>query len=152
MNRLGSVIRSTVAAAIALAAVPAFAGAAATEYGPADTGWTGRTSSEGLCVPLLLCPAVNNQVESATGAPGTDPGYISTGGAWKVLGTKTHAPCAVNVFAERQSIARKSRQLSPAAPNSKTPGWAGALTFLDNWLDVTRRALSSAPRRSNVVA
>ncbi|HEY8001996.1 MAG TPA: hypothetical protein VID76_08675 [Solirubrobacterales bacterium] len=78
MSRRQSTAIGTIAATIALAAVPAFAGAAARDYGPGDTDWTGSRSSEGLCVPLLLCPTINNSIESGTGAPGTGPGFIRT--------------------------------------------------------------------------
>lgn len=67
-----------IAATIGFGAFAGSAGAAVTEYGPADTEWTGSSSSEGLCVPLLLCPTVSNRIESGTGAAGTGPGFIST--------------------------------------------------------------------------
>jgi hypothetical protein len=42
--------------------------------GPA--GWSGSTSSEGLCVPVLLCPAIGNSVPSSGGPGGS--GYLRT--------------------------------------------------------------------------
>lgn len=41
-----------------------------------SAGYTGSTSAEGLCVPLLLCPAVSNDYESSGGVGGS--GYIRT--------------------------------------------------------------------------
>ncbi len=66
------------ASTIALAAVPAVAGAATQDYGPGDTDWTGSRSSEGLCVPVLLCPVVTNSIEATGGAPGSGPAFIRT--------------------------------------------------------------------------
>ena len=40
-------------------------------------GWTGSVSSEGLCVPVLLCPAIDNSVPSSGGA-GAGGGYLET--------------------------------------------------------------------------
>jgi hypothetical protein len=42
--------------------------------GPA--GWSGSASSEGLCVPVLLCPAIANSVPSSGGPGGS--GYLRT--------------------------------------------------------------------------
>jgi hypothetical protein len=42
--------------------------------GPA--GWSAATSSEGLCVPVLLCPAITNSIRSH-GGPGNS-GYLHT--------------------------------------------------------------------------
>lgn len=91
MSKVWSVARGALAASIVLAAVPAFAGAASQDYGPADTAWSGSSDSEGLCVPVLLCPVIDNQIEGEQGAPGTAPGYISTdiGGLLGVGATST---------------------------------------------------------------
>ena len=43
--------------------------------GPA--GWTARTSSEGLCVPVVLCPVIQNSVQSSGGSGGAG-GYLRT--------------------------------------------------------------------------
>lgn len=40
-------------------------------------GWIGSSSSEGLCVPVLLCPAISNTVPAAGGAGGSG-GYLET--------------------------------------------------------------------------
>ncbi len=74
-----------VACAIAMFAVTASASAARSVYpqdqgaislrnGPA--GWAGTTSSEGLCVPVLLCPSITNSIPSS-GGPGNS-GYLRT--------------------------------------------------------------------------
>ncbi|HET6831662.1 MAG TPA: hypothetical protein VFH44_09975 [Solirubrobacterales bacterium] len=39
-------------------------------------GWTSDTSSEGLCVPVLLCPAIDNSIEGSGGPGGS--GHLRT--------------------------------------------------------------------------
>jgi len=70
--------KAVLSAAVAVAALPAAASAANHTYAPGDGGWSGSRASEGLCVPILLCPVVTNSAESGVGAPGTEAGYIST--------------------------------------------------------------------------
>jgi hypothetical protein len=53
---------------------PADRDAISLRNGPA--GWSGDTSSEGLCVPVLLCPAITNSIRGH-GGPG-NAGYLHT--------------------------------------------------------------------------
>ena len=53
---------------------PSQAGARDLNSGAA--GWVGSSSSEGLCVPLVLCPAITNSVPSSGGKNGS--GYLDT--------------------------------------------------------------------------
>ena len=75
---MNTVSRAVLSAAIAIAALPAAASAASHDYAPGESAWSGSQSSEGLCVPALLCPVITNASESGVGAPGTEAGYIST--------------------------------------------------------------------------
>ena len=64
----------TASASAARSVYPQDQGAISLRGGPA--GWTGTTSSEGLCVPVLLCPSVTNTTPSS-GGPGNS-GYLRT--------------------------------------------------------------------------
>jgi hypothetical protein len=64
----------TASASAARSVYPQDQGAISLRNGPA--GWTGATSSEGLCVPVLLCPAITNSTPS-TGGPGGS-GHLRT--------------------------------------------------------------------------
>jgi hypothetical protein len=64
----------TASASAARSVYPQDQGAISLRNGPA--GWTGATSSEGLCVPVLLCPAITNSTPSS-GGPGNS-GYLRT--------------------------------------------------------------------------
>ena len=64
----------TASANAARSVYPQDQGAISLRNGPA--GWTGATSSEGLCVPVLLCPAITNSTPSS-GGPGNS-GYLRT--------------------------------------------------------------------------
>lgn len=77
-----------VAGASILGSSPAFAGAdtstdyhpnaGAREFASSAAGWTGSSSSGGLCVPVLLCPAVTNSYQGSGGASGGGDGYLRT--------------------------------------------------------------------------
>jgi hypothetical protein len=174
VTKLGS---GVVAALIAVAVVPAAANAAANTYGPADTAWTGSTSSEGLCVQVLLCPAIDNDVEFGTGAPGTGPGYISTdlgsltGVGATSIGTWRSEPFAYNGVGGKGatsvglSLARRAdvRELLAVTGNSATysvdivgvsPG-AGSVEVISNatlagadaWVTVPTAAIAPGALR-----
>ena len=64
----------TASASAARSVYPQDQGAISLRNGPA--GWTGATSSEGLCVPVLLCPSITNSTPSS-GGPGNS-GYLRT--------------------------------------------------------------------------
>ena len=70
----GDVAPSTASASAARSVYPQDRDAISLRNGPA--GWTGTTSSEGLCVPVLLCPAITNSIPSS-GGPGNS-GYLRT--------------------------------------------------------------------------
>jgi hypothetical protein len=70
---------------LAMLATTASAEAARTTYPPdrdaialtsGAAGWTSDTSSEGLCVPVLLCPAIDNSVAASGGPRGS--GHLRT--------------------------------------------------------------------------
>jgi hypothetical protein len=70
---------------LAMLATAATAEAARTTYPPdrdaisltgGSAGWTSGTSSEGLCVPVLLCPAIDNSIEGSGGPGGA--GHLRT--------------------------------------------------------------------------
>jgi hypothetical protein len=72
-------------AGLAMWALPAAAGAATTVYHPdaesrnftTSTGnWTSDTESDGLCLPVLLCPIVTNEHVATGGTQGD--GYLET--------------------------------------------------------------------------
>ena len=87
--------------AIILLAMPAAAGAAGSKYPSANAargfdggaaGWDSSSSTEGTCLPPLLCASVENSFQGSDGADGG--GYIRyayTGviGAMSVAGTTT---------------------------------------------------------------
>lgn len=50
--------------------------AGARDLNSGAAGWVGSSSSEGLCVPLLLCPEITNSVPSSGGQD--DSGYLDT--------------------------------------------------------------------------
>jgi hypothetical protein len=50
--------------------------AGARDLNSGAAGWVGSSSSEGLCVPLVLCPAITNSVPSSGGQD--DSGYLDT--------------------------------------------------------------------------
>jgi hypothetical protein len=50
--------------------------AGARDLNAGAAGWVGTSSSEGLCVPLVLCPAITNSVPSSGGQG--DSGYLDT--------------------------------------------------------------------------
>lgn len=64
----------TASANAARSVYPSDRDAVSLRNGPA--GWSGATSSEGLCVPVLLCPAITNSIPS-NGGPGNS-GYLHT--------------------------------------------------------------------------
>lgn len=83
---------------LAMLATTATASAARSTYPPdrdaislrdGAAGWTSDTSSEGLCVPVLLCPAIDNSIEGSGGPGGsghlrTDLGSLTGVGATSI--------------------------------------------------------------------
>ena len=47
-------------------------------FGSSAGGWTPSQASAGLCVPVLLCPAVSNTHRASDGAGGSGDGFIRT--------------------------------------------------------------------------
>jgi len=69
-----AMLATTAGASAARSVYPGNQDAISLRNGPA--GWTAGTSSEGLCVPVLLCPAITNSIPSH-GGPG-NAGYLHT--------------------------------------------------------------------------
>jgi hypothetical protein len=83
-----------------LLALPAGAGAASTKYPPTAArgfdgslaGWNSSTSSEGICLPPLLCASVENSFQGSGGADGAGfirSAYTGVVGVMAVAGTTT---------------------------------------------------------------
>ncbi len=97
--------RTAVVAAVFLAGIlltlPAVAGAASSKYPPAAAargfdgglaGWTSSSSTDGACLPPLLCASVDNSFQGSGGAD--DGGFVRSSytgvvGAMAVAGTAT---------------------------------------------------------------
>ncbi len=58
-----AMLATTASASAARSVYPGNQDAISLRNGPA--GWTADTSSEGLCVPVLLCPAITNSIRVA---------------------------------------------------------------------------------------
>jgi hypothetical protein len=88
-------------AAALLLAIPATAGAVGTRYPSANAargfdggaaGWDSSSSTEGICLPPLLCANVENSFQASGGADGGGfirSGYLGVVGATAVGGTTT---------------------------------------------------------------
>jgi len=50
----------------------------ARDFASGPAGWVGSSSTGGLCVPALLCPAVTNSFKDSGGASGSGDGYLQT--------------------------------------------------------------------------
>jgi hypothetical protein len=91
MRLNGTILRWALAVAVAglMASVPATAGAVVkNEYAPSKNartfanglgGWTESEEYDGVCIPGLTCPAIDNSFQSSGGAGGAGDGFIETG-------------------------------------------------------------------------
>lgn len=99
-----STLRSVAAAAACFATlllVPAAAGAAVSKYPPANAargfdggaaGWDSSSSTDGICLPPLLCASAENSFQGSGGADGGGyirSAYLGVAGATAVGGTTT---------------------------------------------------------------
>lgn len=77
------------------------------------SGWTGDSTSEGLCVPVLLCPSITNTGETQGGAGGANDGFIRTSlGSLTGVGATSTGFWTSPSFVYRGAEGRKANQVT----------------------------------------